>query len=58
MADAIIKVYGFVEGPLPAQITSKFKLEPGEEAFGVVMISYHSFNIILNFYITIMCSIS
>ena len=38
VADAIIKVYGFAEGPLPAQITSKFKLEPGEEAFGVVMI--------------------
>ena len=38
VADAIIKVYGFAEGPLPAQITTKFSLQPGEEAFGVVMI--------------------
>ena len=38
MADAIIKVYGFAEGPLPTQVTSKFSLLPGEEAFGVVMI--------------------
>ena len=37
MADLIVQVYGFVEGPLPDSLTALFKLRKGEEAFGVVM---------------------
>ena len=37
VSDSIIDVYGFTQGPLPADLTEKFLARPGEEAFGIVM---------------------
>ena len=38
MSTHVIQVYGFVQGPLPATLTSAFKgARAGEEAYGIVM---------------------